>query len=78
MAFGSQIHDVIIDGIKSKQGLNDPVVKEFVSQMKSESDALALATVTSAAEMLAKANSSNAPQSVIDAYERILTRASSR
>ena len=76
--FASQIHDVILGSLKSKAEMNDPVVLQFVGQMKSESDALALSTIQSADELLAKAITNGSSQSVIDAYERILTRASTR
>lgn len=78
MSIGSEIKDVLIEQMKSSKDGSQELVQEFVSQMKSESDAKALDTVSSASALLAKAIESDMPQSVKDAYERIITRASSR
>lgn len=78
MSFGSEIQSLLVGQMQAKAESNTPLVGEFINQMKSESDALALATINTASAMLVKAKADDSPQSVIDAYERILTRASSR
>jgi len=56
------------------------VVKEgmtaFVDQMKSETQDRQLETISRAAKLLSKAIEDQASQSVIDAYEKILAKAS--
>jgi hypothetical protein len=59
---------------------NRQVVKDgmaaFVNQMKSETQDRQLETISKAAKLLANAVETQASQSVIDAYERILAKAS--
>lgn len=77
MSFTNAIQDMMVLQMHPDREVTKAAMQSFVKQQQSETDRLALETVTSAEKLLSKAKESGAPQSVIDAYERIITRASS-
>lgn len=77
MSFANAVQDMMVLQMHPDRDVTKAAMQSFVKQQQQQTDALALETITSASALLDKAKANGASQSVIDAYERILARASS-
>ena len=76
MAFADAIQSMLIAQADPNAQATSAGMSAFVKQMESTTQERKLETISKAGSLLEKAITSNAPQSVIDAYERILAQAS--
>ncbi len=77
MSFANAVQDMMVLQMHPDRDVTKAAMQSFVQQQQAQTDALALETIANTSALLEKAKANGASQSVIDAYERILARASS-